>query len=159
MVPDVFLDFIIFEETMLASLEVLAVGTPVIVSKEVDSFLKIQCRNWDDSPSIDDCNSLNKIFLNYESYSEGKNYRRSFPDQKFFSDLKSIIEKISYVKKINKSDFWSWIFCWNPLLNIFLIQTLIRLSLAFMYFYTFYISYTIASSNDNWTLPVFLLES
>ena len=102
MIADVFLGFpIIYEETMLASLEALAVGTPVIVSKEASiPFLKEYNAGIEiDSPSIDDCNSLNKIFLNYESYSEGakKIIEEVFLDQKVFSDLKSIIEKISYV--------------------------------------------------------------
>lgn len=102
MTADVFLGFpIIYEETMLASLEALAVGTPVIVSKEASiPFLKEYNAGIEiDSPSIDDCNSLNKIFLDYESYSEGakKIIEEVFLDQKVFSDLKSIIEKISYV--------------------------------------------------------------
>ena len=94
---DIFLGFpIIYEETMLASLEALSVGTPVIVSKQAsipyleqfNAGIEIDC------PDEDECMSLNKILSNYEVYSNGasKIAEEVFAEHKVFNQLKNIIE-------------------------------------------------------------------
>lgn len=99
---DIFLGFpIIYEETMLASLEALAVGTPVVVSKEASiPFLeKYNAGVQIDSPREDDCNALMKILSNYMLYRNGakKIIIEIFEDSKVFNNLKNIIEEDYHV--------------------------------------------------------------
>ena len=71
---DIFLGFpLIFEETMLASLEALSVGTPVIVSKEasIPYLEKFKAGREIFSPESDNLFSVNKIISEYDTYSRG----------------------------------------------------------------------------------------